>query len=199
MHYLRAQARPLGQHALLEPVDGTCDERPPLRLRDLFEQRPQPRCRLQAPEQLPTRGRMEERPQREAEASVHGAEIPHGRVVELGPALPAAHLLEQPHVVAVERRPRGEGPRHRQAGIERSDVRDRGLFEVERALVLAAVRDLEHGARAAVVQEKGLVALASEIGGAPVQAEHIRGDPRRLVRREAGRGRFQDGAHAWRC
>ena len=102
-------------------------------------------------------------------------------------------------MVAVEHRARGERPGHRQVRIDRRDVRDRGLLEVERAHVLAAVRDLEDRSRAAVVEQECLVALAAEVGSAPGHAEHLGGDPGRFVRREPGRTRLEDGAHDRRC
>ena len=47
-----------------------------------------------------------------------------------------------------------------------------------------------------IVEQEGLVPLAAQIGGAAVDAQHLLGDPRRLVAGEPWRHRFEDGAHA---
>ena len=139
---LGAQAFPLRQHARLEAVERASDQCAPLRLGDLLEQRAQPWGFAEVPEQL-TRGRgVEERPQREAEASVHGGDCVHRRVIEVRAGLPAAPPFEQPHEVAVERRVWRERPRDRQLRVDRHDVCDRRFLQVEDGFFLAAVRDL---------------------------------------------------------
>jgi hypothetical protein len=76
-------------------------------------------------------------------------------------------------------------------------VRDRRLLQLERRRILAAVRDLEHPAGAAVVEQERLVALAAEVGRAPMNAEHLRRDPCRLVGCETRWRGLEDGSH--RC
>src|SRR5436309_2313151 len=68
VHDLAAETLPLRQHALLVAVEHPRDERAPPWIRDLLEQRAQLRRGAEVPEQLTTRGRMEERAEREAEA-----------------------------------------------------------------------------------------------------------------------------------
>jgi hypothetical protein len=75
-------------------------------------------------------------------------------------------------------------------------MRDRSLLEVERGRVFAAVRDLEDGAGATVLEQERLVALAAEIGGVCVHAEQLRGYFGGFVARKARRCRVEDRAHA---
>src|SRR5579875_2850404 len=108
---------------------------------------------------------MEERAERETEASLGCRELPDGVVGEVRAARPSPQALEQPHVVAGGRGPGGERPGHGQRRVDGRDVGDRRLLELERGLVLAAVRDLEHRSGGAVVDQEGLVALAAEWTG----------------------------------
>ncbi len=194
VHDLAAQALPLRQHALLVAVEHARDERPPCRIGDLVEQRAQARRGTDVPEQLTAGGRVEERTERQTEAGVDGGDLPYRCVVELGPRLPPAPPLEQPHLVTLERRSWREHASHRQVRIDGRDVGDRGLLEVEHGLVLVGVRDLEDSA----LEHERLVALAAERGGGAVDAEHVCRDPRGLFHRELRRRRVEDGTHAER-
>ena len=191
VHDLPAQTAPLRQDALLVPVDHARDERLPSRLADLVEQRTQSRCGMDVPQQLPSCCRVEERPEREAEAGMHRGEFPQRDVVELRPALAAVSPLEQAQLVAVEAGAWREQSRHGQLRVDGRDVGDRPLLQVERGFVLAAIRDLEN----AVLEEKGLVALAAERGCGAVDAEKVCRDLRGLVRAEPRRRRVEDRAH----
>jgi hypothetical protein len=110
VHHLRPQAVPLRHGALLEPVDRAADERSPAWVEESREQRPQARRRAEIPEQLTARCGMEERAEREAERACTAA-ISRTAASRARAALAAEAALEQPHVVAVERRPRSERPR----------------------------------------------------------------------------------------
>src|SRR5262245_30540194 len=139
---LSAQAFPLRQHTLLEPVEDASDERFPRRIADLVEQRPQLRGGAHVPEQLAAGRRVEERTEREAETGVHRGELTYRGIVELGPGLVADPPLEQAHLMAVEDPSWCQRPSQRQLRIDGGNVRDRGLLEVEHDLVLAWIRDL---------------------------------------------------------
>ena len=198
MQDLTPQAFPPRQHAFVEPVERARYERPSVRIGDLVEQRAQARRGAEVPEQLPPGCGMEERTERQAEAGVDGRDLAHGGVGELRSGLAAVTPLEQAHMVAVERRPWRERPGDRQVRVDRRDVRDRGLLQVDDGRVLVAVRDLEDCAAAAVVQEERLVALAAECGRGAVDAEYVRCDPRSLLGGEPRRSRVEDGGHAGR-
>ena len=139
----------------------------------VVEERTQTGRRTQVPEQLPARRRVEERAERQAQAGVHHGDAAHLDVVELRPGLAAVPLLEQAHLMAVERGPPCERPGDREVRIDRRHVCDRCLLQVEHRLVLAAVRDLEHTAGAPVVEQKRLVTLAAELRRSAVDAEEL--------------------------
>ena len=92
-----------------------------------------------------------------------------------------------------ERRAFAAWPHDRQLRIDTNDVLDRGVFEIEDGRVLAQIGDLDHGTRAAVVDQERLVALAPEVGRRALDAEDLGGDVRHLFRREARRLRLEDG------
>ena len=144
VHDLAAEMPPARRHAFLVAVEHTGDERPPGGVGDLVEQRTQERCGAEVPEQLTAGGRVEEPAERQAEAGVDGGDLPHRVVGELGTRLMSVSPLEQPHLVAVERRAWREQAGHRQVRIHRRDVGDCRLLEVEHGRVLGRVRDLEH-------------------------------------------------------
>jgi hypothetical protein len=138
---------------------------------------------------------MEERAEREAEAGVGGRDCIDRGVVELRAPLGALPALEQPHMVAVERSPRSELASDRQIRVDGSHVRDRGLFQVERRRVLAAVRDLEDCSRSTILEHECLVSLAAELRSAAVDTEQLRGDLGGFVGGEPRRCRVEDGTH----
>src|SRR5207253_3184066 len=117
------------------------------------------------------------------------------RVAALRAARAGAPELERPDMVAVERRPGREGSGNGEVGLDRRDMRDRGLLQVEHRRVLAAVRDLDHCSPAAVVEKEGLVAFAAEVGDAAAEAEELRCDPRSVLCAEPRRRRVEDGTH----
>src|SRR5207244_6733394 len=137
--------------------------------------------------QVPARRRMEEAAQREVQPRMRCAVVEERPVAELGPARMAVQALEEPYevrtvravdrgpVVAVDGRPR---TRDRQLGIDARDMEDRLGLEVEHRRVLAQVGDLQDAAAATVVDQEGLVALATEVAGDAAKPEELGGDRR---------------------